>query len=459
MSVVVARAGGREAHVKGAPERVIARCAFERIGSERRPLDDTGRAAWSARAAEMAGAGLRVIALARRDGLRKSDEQAEDDLELLGLAGLHDPPRRGAPEAVETARSAGVRVLMITGDAPETAAAIAREVGLDDGDVLPAAELDTLDDAALSERLRGVSVLSRATPEHKLRIIEGFQRAGEIVAMTGDGVNDAPALKKADIGVAMGVRGTDAAKAAADMVLLDDDFATIIAAMREGRRQGDNIRKFVAFLLASNLGEVIAVASSILLGAPLMLLPVQILWMNLVTDGATALALGLERAEPDVMARPPRAPDSPVLDRGAMQLVGIYGLALGGLAIAFFHATLGTDVALAQTFAFTALVVVQQGMVLGFRSLSAPIARQGWLTNPWLLGAIAMAIVLQLAAVYLWPLNAALGATPLPAWPWAALAAAGIALVAASEIVKRARGWIAITTRRRDRGPPPARRD
>jgi Ca2+-transporting ATPase len=381
-----------------------------------------------------------VIALARLEGESSLNAATrEEELELLGLAGLHDPPRAGARRAVETARAAGVRVLMITGDSPETAAVIAGKVGLADGEVLVATELDAIEDSALTARLRGVSVLSRATPHHKLRIVERLQAGGEIVAMTGDGVNDAPALKKADIGVAMGVRGTDAARAAADMVLLDDDFATIIAAMREGRRQDDNIRKFVAFLLAANLGEVAAVSSSILVGAPLMLLPVQILWMNLVTDGATALALGLERAEPDVMGRPPRAPDSPVLDHATLSLIAVYGAALAAVAIAFFHATLGFGVALAQTFAFSALVVVQQAMVMDFRSLSTPTARLGWASNPWLLAAMAAAVVLQLAAVYLWPLNRALATTPLPAWSWSAFGAVGFALVAAAEIVKQIR--------------------
>ncbi len=438
MTVVVARGGGLGAHVKGAPERVIPLCVFERAGEARRGLDEAGRAAWAARAADMAARGLRVIALARREGLSDGDAaSAEDDLELLGLAGLHDPPRPGAAEAVETARAAGVRVLMITGDAPETAAAIAREVGLDDGDVLSAADLGTFDEATLSERLRGVGVLSRAAPEHKLRIVESLQADGEIVAMTGDGVNDAPALKKADIGVAMGVRGTDVAKDAADMVLLDDDFATIVAAMREGRRHYDNIRKFVAFLLASNLGEVLAVASSVMIGAPLMLLPVQILWMNLVTDGATALALAVERPEPGVMTRRPRPPEAPVLDRTMLQIVPVYGVALAGLAIALFHVALGREAAIAQTVAFSTLVVVQQAMVVNFRSLSAPIARMGWLSNRWLLAAMGAAVLLQVAVVYLWPLNVALAAKPLPAWPWLAFAAAGALLVAAPELLKR----------------------
>jgi Ca2+-transporting ATPase len=444
MSVVVDRAIGFEAHIKGAPERVIAQSAYIRTGDERQPLDEDARTQWLSRAGAMAARGLRVIALARREGVSSYvAAQHEEDLELLGLAGLHDPPRRGARAAVEIARGAGVRVLMITGDAPETAAAIAREVGLEDGDVLVATELDAIEDSALTERLHGVSVLSRATPHHKLRIVERLQAGGEIVAMTGDGVNDAPALKKADIGVAMGVRGADAARAAADMVLLDDDFATIVAAMREGRRQDDNIRKFVAFLLASNLGEVIAVSSSILVGAPLMLLPVQILWMNLVTDGATALALGLERAEPDVMSRPPRAPGRPVLDRRMLSLVSAYGVVLAAIAIAFFHMTLGLGTALAQTFAFTALVVVQQAMVMDFRSLRSPLSRIGWASNPWLLAAVASAIVLQLGAVYFWPLTRALVTTPLPAWAWAAFAAVGLVFVGAAEAGKLFRSALA----------------
>ncbi|MGD2132526.1 MAG: HAD-IC family P-type ATPase, partial [Maricaulaceae bacterium] len=367
---------------------------------------------------------------------------------LLGLAGLRDPPRRHAREAVETAHAAGVQVIMITGDAPDTAAAIAADVGLETGDVIQGHEIDALDDATLTARLRASAVLSRTTPEHKLRVVELLQRAGEIVAMTGDGVNDAPALKKADIGVAMGVRGTDAAKAAADMVLLDDDFSTIIEAMREGRRQDDNIRKFVRFLVSANCGEALAVAGNIVVGAPLILQPVQILWMNLVTDGAPALALGFERAEPEVMARPPRQPAAPVLSRTMVRDITVYGSALGAIALAFFHLNTAAGVVVAQTFAFSALVVIQQLMILNFRADTAPISKIGWTSNPWLLGAIASSIALQFAAVYLWPLNAALGVAPLPAWSWGAFILIGAAIVAASEAVLVFKAWKGAGARR-----------
>jgi Ca2+-transporting ATPase len=274
-------------------------------------------------------------------------------------------------------------------------------------------------------------VLARATPEHKLRLIERLQAAGEVVAMTGDGVNDAPALKKADIGVAMGVRGVDAAKAAADMVLLDDDFSTIVAAMREGRRQDDNIRKFVQFLLAGNFGEVLAVCAGVVAGGPLILSPPQILWVNLVTDGATALALGLERAEPDVMARPPRPPDRSVLDAAAGRLTVAVGVCLGATTVAGFFLALPAGTVYAQTVAFCLLVVTQQGIVTSFRSFRSPMSRIGWASNPWLLGAIALALVMQAAAVYLWPVNAALGVAPLPfaAVGWILLVALPFVLV------------------------------
>ena len=307
MLVVVEREGSFEAHMKGAPDFVLPLCARIATREGAQTLDEAGRQAWVERAERMGEDGLRVLALACR-GTQAAPAgdvaHLETDLVFLGLVGLLDPPRPRARPAVEAAQQAGIRILMITGDGAGTARAIARKVGLKAQDVLSGGEIETLDDDALLARLKEGPVLSRTTPEHKLRVVRLLQQDGEIVAMTGDGVNDAPALKQSDIGIAMGVRGVDAAKAAADLVLLDDDFGTIVDAIREGWRQDDSIRNFTRFLLASNFGEVLAVAVSVASAAPLILTPVQLLWINLVTDGPMALALGVERAGPDLMRRP-----------------------------------------------------------------------------------------------------------------------------------------------------------
>jgi Ca2+-transporting ATPase len=450
MTVVVERSGRLEAHVKGAPEGLVVRCASVLGVGGATVLGEAERADWLARASRMAESGLRVVAVARRVVAADDPlEVIEADLELLGLVGMKDPLRPGAREAVETARLAGARVIMITGDALETAAAVAEDVGLDHDSVLTAAELDGLDDRALEERLKTAVVLSRATPEHKLRIVERLQAAGEVVAMTGDGVNDAPALKKADIGIAMGVRGTDAAKAAADIVLLDDDFSTIVGAMREGRRQGDNIRKFIVFLLTGNVSEVIAVLVNVLIGAPLLVRPAQLLWINLVTDGATALALGLEKEEPDAMMRPPRRLGAAILDRPAVMVSLGLGLALAAATLWFFHGAVGRGIPAAQTMAFTALALFPQFMVLSFRSLRSPALRIGLFGNPAVLLSSAAGIGLQAAAVQMWPLNAALGATPLSLGAWASIAATGLAFLAAFELGKVTIGALERWRRRR----------
>lgn len=445
MAVVVEADGAREIHVKGAMELVAPLCArVAAPGGGQEVASDKALGVWRDQAAALGRRGLRVIALARRTapGDDPCDaESLEHDLTLVGLIGLMDPPRPRARAAVQTAQAAGVRVMMITGDGPDTAAAIADEVGLAPGDVLTGQAIDALDDAALTERLSGVRLLSRATPEHKTRIVSLLQAQGEIVAMTGDGVNDAPALKKADIGVAMGIRGTDAAKAAADMVLLDDDFSTIVEAMREGRRQDDNIRKFVRYLLASNLAEVLAVVVSIVSGAPLILKPVQILWMNLVTDGATALALGMEKAEHDVMDRPPRAPKAPILDRGSLIVIGLVGVVISAVSLTMFGWGLALGLATAQTMALTTLVVLSKAGVLGFRSLRNPMSRIGWFSNPWLWVAIGATVALQLAAVYAPPLQTALGTAALSMRPWLVLGGLAILVVILPEAIKRVRAW------------------
>jgi len=421
MTVIERRPDGhRVAFVKGAPEVILERCTQILDGSKERSLLESDRAACIGAYTEMAGHGLRTLALARRtlpESVALDDAAVETDLTLLGIVGIIDPPRPEVPQAVRTARKAGIRVVMITGDAAATALAIAERIGLPAKIAITGHELNSLDNASLDALLSDAVLFARTTPEHKLRIVSLLQKHREIVAMTGDGVNDAPALKKADIGIAMGLRGTDVAKGAADMVLTDDNFASIIGAVEEGRRQYDNIQKFVRYLLSSNTGEVIAIFVNILLGGPLILLPVQILWMNLVTDGMTAVALGLEPAEKGVMQRPPRAAHEPVLDRVGLLMILLLGGYIGGATLWLFHHYLqgGHEQALglAHTVAFTGIILLEKMNVFNFRSLQAPMTVVGLFSNPWVLGAWAATIGLQICAVYVPFLQEALHTVPL----------------------------------------------
>ena len=340
MTRVHAAPGGPVASVKGAPEVVLQRCTRVLVGTEERPLDEAMRLALQRAQQDLAACGLRTLALADRrlpPDVGEAPGDLERELVLLGVVGILDPPREEVPAAIATARGAGIQTIMITGDAAGTALAIGERIGLGATAAVTGAELEAMDDAELEERLGQGAVFARMTPEHKLRIVEVLQRRGEIVAMTGDGVNDAPALKRADIGVAMGQRGTEVARAAADMILLDDNYASIVGAVAEGRRQYANIRKFVGYLLSSNTGEVVAIAANLALGGPLLLLPVQILWMNLVTDGVTAVALGLEAEEPDAMERPPLPATARVLDRSTALWIAALGAYLGVAALWLFH--------------------------------------------------------------------------------------------------------------------------
>ena len=301
-------------------------------------------------------------------------------------------------------------------------------------------ELDQLSDDELRSALQRNVTFARTTPEHKLRIVSALQAEGHVVAMTGDGVNDAPALKKADIGVAMGIRGTDVAKGAADMVLTDDNFSSIIGAIEEGRRQYDNIQKFVRYLLSSNTGEVIAIFASILARGPLILLPVQILWMNLVTDGLSAVALGVERAEESVMRRPPRDTRARVLDRTGVLMILLLGGYVGLATLGIYSWYLAGDermVAVAQTVAFSAIIVIQKVNVLNFRSLRAPLNRQTFWTNPWLLLAILVTLLIHVAAVYVPFLQNALHTIPLRGKDWCVIAVCGLPVFLVTELAKR----------------------
>lgn len=435
MSVLAKTADGRaRLHVKGAPETILGRATHIASQPGPRRLEEAERAAIQDAYTEMASGGQRVLALAARDS--EPGDLEENELVFLGLVGMIDPPRPEVANAIRLSRDAGIRVLMITGDGPLTAAAIAQEVGLDKGEFLCGADIDSLSDAELQQRLKRTVHFARAKPEHKLRIVRALQSEKHIVAMTGDGVNDAPALKKADIGVAMGIRGTDVSKGSADLILLDDNFATIVNAIREGRRQFDNIRKFVRYLLASNAGEVVAIIANLLIGGPLIFLATQILWMNLITDGVTAVALGLEKSERNQMERPPRAPNSPILGKkGILTLAGL-GLYTGTSSLFIFYTFLPLGVDIARTAAFTGMVVFEKVSVFAFRSLTQPCTQIGWLSNPFLIGAFSISLLIQVAAVYWSPLQTLLQTVPIGWEQWVLIAVTAVPILIVPEAFK-----------------------
>jgi Ca2+-transporting ATPase len=390
------------AFTKGAPERVIPLCR-DRLTERGVVALDT--AAALACATSMARSGLRVLAFARRS-LSEAPVDAIDGergLTLLGLVGLLDPPRAEAADAVRLCQSAGIRVVMITGDHAETAREIARRLGIGDPDAMPVtgAELATLSDESLATRVEDSGVCARVSPEDKLRIVKALQARGEYVAMTGDGVNDAPALTRANIGVAMGRSGTDVARDASAMVLLDDNFATIVGAVREGRRVYENIRKFVAYVLAGNVGELFTLLLAPVIGLPIPLVPIQILWINLLTDGLPGIALAMEPAEPTAMDRPPRPPQEGVLARGLWQYILRIGILIAGVTLFVQSLSLRALSPNWQTMAFATLAFTQLAHALAMRRHDALTFGRAAADNPWLVGAVALMVVLQLAIIYL----------------------------------------------------------
>ncbi|OQY19119.1 MAG: ATPase, partial [Desulfobacteraceae bacterium 4572_35.1] len=383
---------GLVAHTKGAPEVILQRCTRIQTQNGSREITQSDLDAATAAYQGLARQGLRTLALARRELSPTTvlqEDSVENKLTLLGIVGIIDPPHEEVPNAIQVAAAAGIRTIMITGDAAATALAIAHSIGLKASRAITGQELKIMDDVSLQQALNEEVLFARTTPEDKMRIVQVLQGMGEVVGMTGDGVNDAPALKHADIGIAMGVHGTDVAKGAADMILTDDNFASIIDAVEEGRRQYANIQKFVRYLLSSNTGELTAIFINILLAGPLILLPVQILWMNLVTDGMTAVALGLEPAEKEVMRQPPRAASEPILNRGGITMILILGGYIGLATLWLFHLYIRSgdpqQLALAQTVAFTAIIVLEKMNVFNFRALRTPLAKIGFFSNPWVL--------------------------------------------------------------------------
>jgi Ca2+-transporting ATPase len=407
--------GGKESEVKpgsyvvfmkGAVDSLLAVSNQVSVDGTTDLLNDRWRARIHAAQDSLAQSGMRVIGVAFRPLKPEVDRSALDQakvemgLTFVGLIGLMDPLRREVKEAVKTCIAAGIRPIMITGDHPLTARSIAADLGFDEGPVLTGLELDRLSTKELEDLVGKTSVYARVSPEHKLNIVQALRNRGDVVAMTGDGVNDAPALKKADIGVAMGISGTDVTKEAADMVLLDDNFATIVAAIKEGRVIYDNIRKFLRYLLTGNVGEILVMFLAPFIGMPIALLPVQILWMNLITDGLPALALGVEPAGRNVMRRPPVRSQENIFGRGMGQQIIWVGAMVGLIPLAagawYWHQ--GNPAW--QTMVFTTLIATHVEMAFAFRSQHDSFFKMSLLSNKPLLAAVVISLVLQVAVIY-----------------------------------------------------------
>jgi Ca2+-transporting ATPase len=415
--------------VKGAPEMILECCTHWEGSGRREPLTDAVRQEILDANDSMAKSALRVLGLAYRTNLNPSPiytpDALEADLTFLGLAGMIDPPREEVQKAIRECHASGIRTVMVTGDHQLTAAAIARELGILGGDgqnefkVLEGRELDRMSEEQLAAIVEDVAVYARVSPEHKMKIVGAWKSKKHVVAMTGDGVNDAPALKRADIGVAMGITGTDVTREASDMVLMDDNFATIVAAVEEGRIIYDNIKKYLTFLLSCNVAEILILGIAGMIGWPMPLIALQILWVNLTTDGLPALALGVEPAEPDLMGRPPRDPDEPVFSRsilGALSAMSI--LIFMGLMPIFYVYWQTEGVEKAQTMALATLVVYELFYAFNCRSLRFTLPQLGIFSNKWLLPAVLSSGVLMLAVIYVPSWAMAFHTVPLGFGDW-----------------------------------------
>ena len=421
-------------YVKGAPDVLLARSSQHLTQEGEVALDETGRSRWRAENEQIAGKAMRVLALADKaipvaDFDPEGDLMAHvQDLTLMGLAGISDPPRPEARQAIALCRQAGIKVKMITGDHRLTAAATARELGIE-GEVIDGADLDRLSPQDLASRIDSIGVFARVAPEHKVRIVRAFKANGEVVAMTGDGVNDAPALKNADIGVAMGITGTDVAKEAATMVLTDDNFATIVEAIREGRAIYENIVKFVRFQLSTNMGAIQTVLGASLLGWPTPFTAIQILWINIIMDGPPAMSLGVEPAREGVMDEPPRRSDARILSGSRFARLFVYGLtmAIGTLSLFYYAQPMGETYALTQ--AFTTFVLFQFFNMFNARSEAGSALNRHFFFNRWLWLSLGTVLALQVLVVHWGPAQSIFNTTDLALVDW------GLAALVASSVL------------------------
>ena len=415
------------AFVKGAPDVILDLCGHRTESG--RAVDMTGdlRAAILEQNRDMASNALRVLAVAYRPlqeiPASMAPETVEKELVFVGLLGMIDPPRSEVVDAIKVANGAGLKSVMVTGDYKDTAEAIARDIGLltPSGLVLTGPEIEKLSDEELAAKVDRLEVCCRVSPQHKTRIVDAFKARGHVVAMTGDGVNDAPALKRANIGVAMGITGTDVAKQTADMVLTDDNFASIVEAIEQGRIIYSNIRKFVYFLLACNVGEILIIFAAMLMGMPIPLRPVQLLWLNLVSDGAPALALGLEKGDPDIMTHPPRSPSEPVINKDMAIGIGVVGVVDAIAILAVFYLALQRypgHLEAAQTIAFVTLCSSELIRAFTARSEYHSVFSIGVFSNRWMVWAVGVSFLLVLMVVYVPFLRPFFDTVPLTADDW-----------------------------------------
>jgi Ca2+-transporting ATPase len=447
MTVMRTRAGRSWAFVKGAPEVMLERCTRMRTTHEVKALTDSDRARMLQASALMAHDALRVLALAERPlDEPASAAEIEQDLIFLGLIGLQDPPRAEALDAVKRCKRAGIRTVMITGDHPDTAGAIARELDiLAPGDaVVVGRELDRMDDQELAQRVPGIAVYARVTAEHKLRIVRAWKERGAVVAMTGDGVNDAPALKEASIGVAMGLTGTEVTKEAAAIIITDDNFASIVAAVEEGRGIYDNIAKTLAYLLGGNAGELTVMFVAALVGWPLPLLPIHLLWINLVTDGLPALALATDPIDPGVLTRPPRRPEAQLVDWNFFKRIVLVGCLTAGVALSAFAYEwyIDNNLADARDAAFSALVIAELLRAFGARSETRTVWQVGLLSNMQLFVIVMASFALQLAIHHLPALQALFGTSPISLGQcaaWVGLGSVPLLVLELRKVLRRSR--------------------
>jgi Ca2+-transporting ATPase len=439
MSVLVKdREGSSLLLTKGAPDVLLARCSRYLVGGKPVELGSQERQELARINDSYAAEGLRVLGVALRPWSGPLDvarpEQAERDLTFVGLLAMYDPPRPEVRAALRLCMVAGIRVIMITGDQALTATSIAREIGLP-GNVTRAvtgAEIEELSESKLRQLVRSHNVFARVSPEHKLRIVRALKREGQVVAMTGDGINDAPALREADIGVSMGLCGTEVAREASSLVLQDDNFASIVDAIREGRGIYDNIRKFSRYLLACNVGELLTVFLAMALGLPLPLRPIQILWVNLVTDGLPAMALGVDQPDRDIMQRKPRPKTEGLFSRGLGRKILTRGVLIGLSTVAVFATSyaLHEDLPRAQTMAFATLVMCQMFHVFDCRSETLGIVDKGIFTNRLLILALAISFGMFLTSIHLPALRDLFGTVALDMRQWSiVLAASGLPTV------------------------------
>jgi Ca2+-transporting ATPase len=445
MSVLVReRTGTTRLYVKGSPETLLELCRRELRDGRAIELDPERRKRILSDASRMASRALRVLALAYRELSAETEEHREEDLVFAGLAGMLDPPRSEAKDSIRACRAAGIRVVMVTGDHAETALSIGKELGLDDGSgaVVSGQRIDQAGDPELESLVDRVSVFGRVAAEHKLRIVTALRRRGHVVAMTGDGVNDAPALKAADVGVAMGLTGTEVTRQASDIVLADDNFASLARAVEEGRTLFDNIEKFIRYLLIGNASEVLLMFVAAMAGWPSPLAPIQILWINLVTDGLPALALGVEPPQPDVMRRPPRAPGTPILGWHDARAILLQGALLAAVALAGFawiHGGEPERLPAARTAAFCIAAFSQLFFALACRSPRRTMPEVGPFKNPSLLAAMLASAALQVALVMLPTIHVLFDAVPLPCAAWGLVFGLSLVPVTMVETAKLAR--------------------